>query len=171
MTEQDRYRRPRTPFTIPDAVAERAAENYELDEDTGCWISGYSSASHNYAQIAWRDGEAQRNVTAHRAAYVHHSGEQIPEGMVVDHKCSTRRCVNPEHLRLLTNAENAARTNGEDWPLGQCKRGHDDSLRRTYGTSTKTYCSACRLEDQRNYRARKRNAYPSQQHLTGRRTA
>lgn len=173
MTTPDRYRRARTPFTIPDRVAKRAAENYELDADTGCWISNYSTASHRYAQIAWFDGEVQRNGTAHRAAYVHHSGEQIPEGMVVDHRCSTRRCVNPSHLRLLANWENAARQNGRDWPLGTCGNGHDDSFRRTYGSSNKTYCSECRLENQRRYRAKKkrRESYRYQIHLTGRGTA
>ena len=164
------YRKPRKPFTIPDRVAKRAAENYEIDTETGCWISNYSTASHRYGQVAWHEGENQRNCTAHRAAYVHHSGEQIPEGMVVDHMCSTRRCVNPDHLRLLTNAQNAARANGADWPLGECKHGHPDSERRTYGTSTKTYCSVCRLESQRRYRARKKNAYKGQQRLTGRNT-
>lgn len=170
VTTPDRYRRARTPFTIPERVAKRAAENYEVDAESGCWISGYSTASHNYGQVAWWEGETQRNCTAHRAAYVHHSGEQIPEGMVVDHMCSTRKCVNPDHLRLLTNAQNAARTNGEDWPLGTCKRGHPDTERVTYGSSTKTYCRLCRLEDQRKYRARKKNAYRFQQHLTGRKT-
>lgn len=168
--QPDRYRRAQTPFVIPEHAAQRAAENYEVDADTECWISTYSTGSHRYAQIAWWEGEVQRNSTAHRAAYVHHSGQQIPEGMVVDHLCSTRKCVNPSHLRLLANWENAARANGEDWPLGQCKHGHPDSERRTYGSSNKTYCGVCRLEAQRRYRAKK-NAYRFQQHLTGRKTA
>ena len=120
--------------------------------------------------MAWNDGETHRKSTAHRAAYVHHSGEQIPEGMVVDHMCWTRKCVNPAHLRLLTNAQNAARANGEDWPLGECKHGHPDSERRTYGKSTRTYCGVCVADSQRRYRARKKNAYLGQQHLTERKT-
>ena len=170
MTTPDRYRRAKTPFVIPEAVAKRAAENYEVDAGTDCWISGYSTASHRYAQVAWWEGDVQRNSTAHRAAYVYHSGEQIPEGMVVDHRCPNRECVNPSHLRLLTNAQNAARANGEDWPLNECKRGHPDSERRSY-PSGKTFCRPCRLESQRKYRARKKNAYKGQHPLTGRKTA
>ena len=47
--------------------------------------------------------------------------------MTVDHVCKVRRCVNPDHLRLLDNFENARRTSGRDWPLGQCRQGHPDS--------------------------------------------
>lgn len=90
---------------IPTAVAQRALECWDADEN-GCWISKYSVASHGYAQIGWRvDGKCYA-TTAHRAAWVHRNG-QIPQGMTVDHRCHTRRCVNPDHLRLLTNEENA----------------------------------------------------------------
>lgn len=30
----------------------------------------------------------------------------IPEGSVIDHRCGNRRCVNPHHLRVTTQAEN-----------------------------------------------------------------
>jgi hypothetical protein len=80
-----------------------------------------------YAQIGWQEGGERHMVGAHRAAYVHHTGEQIPAGMTVDHRqgegCTSRQCVRREHLRLLENYENARRTGGRDWPLGQCGNG------------------------------------------------
>ncbi len=67
--------------------------------------------------------------------------EPIPAGYVIDHqchvagecslgrKCPHRRCVNPSHLKAITNEENVTRGN---WYITQhrapqtvCIRGHD----------------------------------------------
>lgn len=110
---------------VPDRVAERAHELVEVDE-AGCWISLYSVGSHGYAQIGWQDAGTRHMVLAHRASWVHEHG-QVPLGITLDHTCRQRRCVNPGHLRLLSNVENARRTNGADFPLGGCRNGHPDS--------------------------------------------
>lgn len=75
-------------------------------------------------------------TTAHRAAWVGANGRQVPDGLTVDHICHVRLCVNPMHLRLRTNIDNA-RDNGQikgqaghdQLPavalLGEmCRRGH-----------------------------------------------
>lgn len=109
---------------IPARAAERAATRWELDPMTGCWISTYSVASHGYAQVGWSIGSGRHAMTtAHRAAWTHWNGP-IPDGMTIDHLCKTRRCVRRDHLRMLTNFENARRTFGRDWPLGLCINGH-----------------------------------------------
>ena len=43
---------------------------------------------------------------AHRYAWERANGP-IPEGMVIDHMCHNRACVNIEHLRLATTKQNA----------------------------------------------------------------
>lgn len=60
------------------------------------------------------------STSAHRAAWIEAHGP-IADGLEVDHLCNERRCVNIEHLQLVTHAENmrlaaARRTT--------CKRGH-----------------------------------------------
>lgn len=147
------HRKPKIPIVIPERVAERAAMRF-ITNGKGCRISTYSTASHGYAQIGWKDGSYRQVVTAHRAAWVYHNGEQIPDGMTVDHTCKERRCVNPKHLRTLTNFENARRTSGRDWPLGECAHGHSNDHLRKWGG--KWACSICVLDKQRTARARTR---------------
>jgi HNH endonuclease/AP2 domain len=47
-----------------------------------------------------------RPVMAHRFAYELVNGP-IPAGMQIDHRCLNSACVNPAHLRLATNKQNA----------------------------------------------------------------
>lgn len=137
---------------IPVRVAERAATKYLMVD--GHHLSTYSIASHGYAQIGWKgDDGKMRGTTAHRAAWVHHNGRQIPVGMTVDHnqdKCGKRTCVRAEHLRLLSNLDNARRTDGRNWPLGECLHGHPDSEMIVKGG--KNMCGICSAKWQADYR-------------------
>lgn len=117
-------------------MCERALANANQVE-AGCLISTYSVASHGYAQIGWWEGGRSRMTTAHRAAWTAVYGA-IPEGMTVDHLCKVRRCINPEHLRLLSNVENARRNQGADYPIGlACRKGHPSSARVRVARRTK----------------------------------
>ena len=42
-------------------------------------------------------GEGRRQVKAHRAVWAL-TREPLPDGLVLDHLCRNRRCVNPAHL-------------------------------------------------------------------------
>lgn len=121
-------RSPKAPIVIPPRVAENAATKWEEDEN-GCWVSTYSVASHGYAQVGWQDQGKRLGTTAHRAAWVHFNG-QIPAGATIDHLCRVRPCVNPAHLRLMSNRDNAR--GGGGWhttkpvPTGRkCHKGHE----------------------------------------------
>lgn len=98
-------------------------------DESGCWISRYSHSRNGYSQIGWSERGKRHMVTGHRASWVRVNG-QVPLGMTIDHLCKQRMCVNPEHMRLLPNYENARRIDGKDWPIGTCANGHSaDSLR------------------------------------------
>ena len=45
---------------------------------------------------------------AHRAVYEVFYGP-IPNGLVIDHLCRVRCCVNPAHLEAITQADNLRR--------------------------------------------------------------
>lgn len=152
-------------LAIPARVAERAFTQHTPGYN-GCLLSTYSmvnssKGSRQYAQIGWQDEDGKRHgTTAHRAAWVHAHG-QILDDMTVDHRpeCDGR-CVNVDHLRLLSNFDNARRTSGRDWPLGQCVNGHSDEYLTTtpHRGRMMRVCKECRAQRQRDYRARKRAA-------------
>lgn len=144
---------------IPERVARRAHDAYTVDEN-GCHVSTYSTGSHGYAQIGWHAAARRVATTAHRAAWVHAHG-QIRSGMTIDHLCKNRRCVNVAHLRELSNYENARRSAGDDWPLGQCRNGHPDTELRDYPSrknrsGTLRQCRLCRRDYQTRYEAKRK---------------
>ncbi|WP_116214893.1 HNH endonuclease signature motif containing protein [Streptomyces olivoreticuli] len=49
-----------------------------------------------------------RSSKVHRLMYESIRGE-IPSGLVLDHLCRVRHCVNPAHLEAVSNAENVRR--------------------------------------------------------------
>lgn len=142
----------RNPSDVPDRVAVRLFTKWELDG--GCLVSTYSAGSHGYAQIGWNEAGERVVTVAHRVAWIVANGP-IPEGMTVDHECKTRKCINPKHLRLLPNYENARRTFGRDWPLGQCVNGHPNSELYTEPNG-RIRCNPCKTAAQARYRERKR---------------
>lgn len=113
---------------IPKRVMDRAFAK-TVRSTTGCWISTYSVASHGYAQIGWsnRAKNERHIVLAHRAVWERFNG-RVPAGMTLDHLCREKRCVNPNHLRLMENFENARRVHGMDWKLGECPNGHSNDF-------------------------------------------
>lgn len=73
----------------------------KINKTTSCWLWEGTISRSGYGVV--RSGNKQK--VAHRAIYLELVGE-IPEGMFLDHICHVRHCVNPEHLRIVTRAQN-----------------------------------------------------------------
>jgi hypothetical protein len=74
-----------------------------------------------YAGLINRDGYGVKgNTLVHRAMYEKHKGA-IPKGLVIDHLCRVKNCINPDHLEAVTITVNSQRV----WGINLCKRGHE----------------------------------------------
>ena len=78
------------------------------DDLSGCWEwAGFVSPKTGYGKKQF-DG---KTLLAHRWVYQIFNGH-IQEGKVIDHLCGNRKCVNPNHLEVVSQTENCRRGNG-----------------------------------------------------------
>lgn len=114
-----------------------------------------------YRSITFSEGGERAQMLVHRVAWIGVNGP-ISDGMTVHHRCFNTSCVNVEHMEhmeLMDNHENARRTGGADWPIGTCKRGHDDSVHlRPVRSNGGRGCLQCKRDRDaaRDQRAEKR---------------
>ncbi len=125
------------------------------EPNSGCWLwTGGLSAQTGYGRFY--DGNG--TISAHRFSYQAHVGPLV-DGLVIDHKCRVRSCVNPAHLRLVTQqvntlagvgpgAKNAIKT--------PCVNGHEFTETNTQRRLTGRGCKACLLIRSRAHRSRKK---------------
>ena len=98
----------------------------------GCWLwigarhpNGYGNFTANTGQVC----------CAHRYAY-ELLVDKIPPGMTIDHICKVRNCVNPDHLRVMTQSANSRIGYYPNRDKTHCKRGHPLSGENLRITST-----------------------------------
>lgn len=127
---------------MPGRKPEPYESRYIVNTTTGCWewqraiTNGYG-----YMNIAGK------TTMAHRFYYEMHR-ETIPDGLEIDHLCENRRCVNPDHLEVVTHQENQRRggsVSGRNARKTHCPQGHSylDPDNLYVGTRGHRCCRTC----------------------------
>lgn len=102
------YGSPTAPGIYARTREERLARNTERDPDSGCLLwtgAGIGpKRERDGQQYGYWGGEGSRY--AHRNVWEYEHGP-VPKGMLVDHICHNRACVELSHLRLASKAQNA----------------------------------------------------------------
>ncbi len=128
----------------------------------GCWLWIGKTLPNGYGQFAVKQAPgAWGHVFAHRFAYETFVGP-IPSGLIIDHLCRVRNCVNPAHLEPVTYSQNSLRGNNVNRAKTHCKNGHafsQDNTRyepRAHGRLSSRRCLVCQREYDRRRRSKRR---------------
>ena len=135
---------------MEDTIEQRFLSKFSKGEKNECWEWKSTLFVAGYGKL--RYGKKIQKL-AHRFSYEYFVGP-IPTGLVIDHTCENRKCVNPEHLEPTTIVDNIQRTYNRGKPRptflrigGTCRKmihkieSEADIRRYPYGDN---YCRKCR---------------------------
>jgi hypothetical protein len=89
-------------------LAAEAALFSHIDAEGDCWLWTGALNHRGYGKF-WRRIEGRwQCIGAHRAVWETLVGRIAP-GLVLDHHCHNRACVNPDHLEPVTQSVNTLR--------------------------------------------------------------
>lgn len=96
------------------SLLERLSYNSKMLKN-GCIVwTGYVEKT-GYATMRFKGNR----IKVHRASWIAHNGD-IPDGLLILHKCDNRKCINPDHLFIGTQQDNMddMKTKGRDNRVG-----------------------------------------------------
>lgn len=133
---------------------------YKIDSE-GCWLYTGCVGDNGYGRA--------RGTSAHRYAYEKRFGP-VADGMHVDHlchepskckggtSCKHRRCINPEHLAVVTPRENVLRSNSfvaHNAAATHCPEGHPYEGDNLIVRPNQRTCRICQHRRDRGAKARR----------------
>ncbi len=127
---------------------DRFLQKIEISSES-CW-EWQGCTSNGYGQI----NIDRKTTRAHRFIYEYYHGK-ISSELQIDHLCSNRKCVNPNHLEQVTQQENNLRSmsiSGINSRKTHCIRGHKFTDENIYYWKKSRHCRICiKIKNRRNY--------------------
>jgi hypothetical protein len=90
------------------SLQERLLSLSAMEPGTGCWLWLGKRKPLGYGRLNVRRAGKHITLLAHRASYELFKEAPIGKGKELDHICHQPACINPEHLREVSGAENLA---------------------------------------------------------------
>jgi hypothetical protein len=95
------------------------------EPNSGCWLWLAGTTRQGYGQFQIT---SYQNMLAHRVSFEAANGK-LDAALVIDHKCQTTCCVNPEHLQQVTAVRNTALRRERST---RCRNGHEYTPENTH---------------------------------------
>lgn len=131
---------------LPDHIK----QSIRVSDQSGCWLWQKSLSPDGYGWSSYKN----KTYQAHRLVYLLLCGDPLP-GLVIDHLCRNRHCVNPAHMELVTPRENIRRS-----PIAPSGQEHCLKCGGEFHIIGKTKpqrrCVACAKEWKRQYNIKNR---------------
>lgn len=140
---------------ITIAQAQHFANNFVVLEN-GCWQWLKRKDKDGYGQVYFTKNQPKpKAMIAHRVAYWL-VGNKFTPGLVLDHLCRNRACVNPAHLEEVTNLTNLTRGSRKAGTATHCLRGHERQSNTYVSPKGARSCRPCNTIASNKYHARAR---------------
>jgi hypothetical protein len=125
-------------------VEQRFWAKVDKNGPNGCWEWTASTNQDGYGTFKTPKGSTGRGK-AYRFSWELVNGP-IPDGMTIDHLCKNVKCVNPDHLRIVTQSENSKGS----WLItyyrerAHCHNGHELSPDNVIYANNRRTCKQCK---------------------------
>ena len=130
--------------------------NIKIDS-VGCWIWQHQLNKWGYGRPTTVINGKKQPIMAHRLSLLAFKNTSVKDGFCVDHLCRKPACVNPDHLEIVTMAENNLRNPNWAGHIKNCKKCNGPLSKRSSGGAICLPCTRKYWKEYNDRRSKKKN--------------